>query len=132
MSGLLNQLLTSRRSDLWVLLIMESIFTTGLLLNHHRGQLSCLVLTLAPIAILTGLFSNFGSPKNWWAAYFGTTMTVNTDRFEGQYVGKGDILREDVANWLRESNIKPYYKQNAFRYVFLRKKHAVMFKLAWG
>jgi hypothetical protein len=115
-----------------MMLALEVIFVLSYLTDKHHSVISFFLLALPPTMLAMGLGSQFGRPKNWWAAYLGTVMDVNLDRFEAEYGHKGHVLRKEIEVWFKDCGIKHYYQQNAFRYVFFHKRHATLFKLAWG
>lgn len=121
----------SRRAILWLLLVFETIMAYAYATGKAPANSGIPILLMAPGLVAFMLFQNVGSPKNWWAPFFGTTVTINEMK-TCKSAAEGDQLARDLAAWIKEMNIKGVYKENAFRYTFLRRKHATMFKLAWG
>jgi len=91
--------------------------------------------TFLPFAIvIIGLMLSHGNPLRWWSPFLGIEVKVNLGRISQEEAIHGfDSMRPKIESWLKETTPKYQYVMiNPYRYRFLRKKHAVMFKLAWG
>lgn len=84
-----------------------------------------------PITMAIFLAEAYGRPRYWWAYWFGTTLTVSPKKFERERGVDTDRLARELEDWFETTNLKGVFKHNAFKYQFLRKKDASMFKLAW-
>jgi hypothetical protein len=131
--GIVEAGLRHRRTALWMMLVFEAVLVYSYI-SGTSSRWGLLVLTLPPFIVALSLGNQFGPPKNWWAAYWGTTITVDPKKHVPASTTYKDTFRleDQLADWLKQMRIRPVYKVNAFRYTFLRKKHAAMFKLAWG
>ena len=120
-----------RRAILYLLVIWEVLVGYAFLTGRAPFYSGLPILLLGPTIIAVMLAKEVGHPKNWWAPFFGTTITIDEMK-KIKNATEGDQLARDMAKWVKEMNIKGVYKENAFRYTFLHRKHAAMFKLAWG
>lgn len=128
---MLERFMSSKRVPLWLGLVIEGIILYAILADHIVIGQEVFIACLIPALMVYELSTHFQNPKNWWAAFWGVTVDVNLDRFQ-EYQTRGDVLRDEIKAWLVQTNLKPHFQPNAFRHIFLRKKHATMFKLAWG
>ena len=72
-----------------------------------------------------------GHPRNWWVPFGGVTMTIDVD----QYIKDGkdpEALAPEIEDWVKNMVKGRYYKVNPYRYIFLHRRDAAMFKLAWS
>lgn len=124
--------------NLVILISLLLIFIAGpawFSLTHLNGSWWALTQVLPPLAAVCVMMGmRYGSPLNWWSPYFGTMMTVNFDKLSdreraGEYP---EAIQNEIAQWVANCSKGRYIKINPYRYQFLRKGDAMMFKLAWG
>lgn len=89
---------------------------------------------LPTLTILFLLTLDNGNPLRWWALFTGVEIKVDLDKISREEAIHGfDSMRPKIQEWLKETTPKyQYIMINPYRYKFLRKRHAAMFKLAWG
>lgn len=89
---------------------------------------------LLPVSMMSFLVVDFGNPLRWWHLFTGIEIRVDLDKISREESVHGfDSMRPKIQEWLEETTPKyQYIMINPYRYKFLRKRHAAMFKLAWG
>lgn len=121
-----------RKAILYLLVAFEALIGYAYATGRAPAKSGIPILLLPPSIVAYMLFQQVGSPKNWWAPFFGTTITIDLKKRVSEDAGAREQYIKDMRAWLKEMRIKPVYEVNALRYTFLRRKHAMMFKLAWG
>lgn len=129
--NLLGYLVAGKWSGLVFYLSVMAIYTYCLF-NGMAVEQGIAVMTGLTFAYIVGLFSIYGSPKHWWAIWFGTTLTVDPKRVcTNAQFKNSTILAEAINIWIETAKPGLYYKHNSFKYQFFHKRDATMFKLTW-
>lgn len=66
------------------------------------------------------------NPLNWWKLFLGVVVDADPAKMP-----KGTKDR-DIQAWVKTSTKGPHVRINSNRYLFLKKKDAMIFKLTWG
>jgi hypothetical protein len=131
MFGPLNVLLSSRRGLLYVVAIWQALLLYVILTQSKAGFWGNWgIFAIGPTILCVQLGSRYGSPLNWWVEGWGTTVWTEKRFRDSKQEFKPWC--DEINEWLKTTRTRPYYQMNDFSYVFLRKRHAAMFKLAWG
>lgn len=80
------------------------------------------------------MFMKYGSPLNWWQPFFGHDIKVNQDKIaEREAQGECSYaMQKEIFAWVEGCTKSRWARINPYKYRFLRKGDAAMFKLAWG
>lgn len=129
--------LTETNHGTFVLWIMVTPLLVALPWLTYDGKTAMWLLVVqasTPVLFMAlMLWSQFGSPVNWWVPFFGTRIKVNkTKIIQREQKGESsDAIHAEIAQWVKGMT-RSSYMRNPYEYQFLRKKDAAMFKLAWG
>jgi hypothetical protein len=117
-----------------LLVIIWTIVILAVIPFHkYLGSSNPADLVSLSVPVMIFLISVRGRPDKWWVPFFGTVVRADMTRLQArEQAGEdsGEIQRE-IEKWVK-ATCRYTEKINPYSYQFLRKKDAVMFKLAWG
>lgn len=117
-----------------ILLTLSGVPLLSGLAKHDKGWLIA-IRVVQPILICSFImFSQLGSPLNWWRPFFGTLQEANRERLaERERQGEEpEKIQVEIERWVLTSAKGRFIRVNPYTYKFLRKGDAMFFKLAWG
>lgn len=120
-------------AELSILIYLTCLIAFYALDDSSLSILEAVALVAPTAGFLFYLIKCFGPPSKWWAPYFGHTIRVNRERvYEQESRGLSSEVQEEIFQWVVTSSGRYWYRHNPYSYKFLRRRDAMLFKLAWG
>jgi hypothetical protein len=89
-----------------------------------------IIFCIGPMVLVWQMHQRWGHPKYWWAEFWGISIS-----FERSFRQSGldyESFRKQLDEWLEITKPGLFVQQPGHSFLFLRKKNAAIFKLAWG
>ena len=85
-------------------------------------------ITAIALSSIIFLFKEYSAPKNWWAAFYGYDIEVSPR------VGRAynSDIHAQLQQWFLDNGDPEKFSLLRWKYRFLHRSDAVLFKMVWG
>lgn len=130
---MIEWLACTKNGRLVATIIFPLLVTTVFGLIFDSANVDKFFSTFALSCLLLFLFLMIWTRCRIWTPYFGHSAEANLNRIRQMPIDQQIYIQGEIEVWVKDMvGFFSFHKVNQYRYLFLRKKDAMLFKITWG